>query len=228
MSFLQATFEKWRAQKREESGSRLAWYIAAEIVDRFYVSHGIRASSIQHEGLGYYGIQFSKVGCPVRHGKSKNLGRMTIQGNVENWISGSPGDHGLKLTSRLLAGEPTEPMIPDAIRHLQLPPFPSTPHTHCHHKRRGESFQLLFRVAALLAMEDRLHIDNGELAFYRGKSLDNLSQTPEHPGYFLFGKLVVRGDGFVLNPGKNCSLWELWMQGFSEKYIMDWVYDHQE
>ena len=44
-----------------------------------------------------------------------------MTGDVENWSTGGPGDHGLELAGRAEAGEPVEPLIAEAIAHLDLP-----------------------------------------------------------------------------------------------------------
>jgi len=218
---LLSAFEEWRHRHRQGWG--LAWYLAAELCDRFYSSHGIQPTTIVQDGLGYYGIQLSKVGCPVRQGKSTAIGRLTMEGNVENWVTGSPGAHGLKLVPRLQEGEPVGPMLEETIRFLGLQPFPSQTHFNCRHKRWGDSYRLLFRVAALLAMKQRLKLNNGQDALERGHSLDPQANMKEHPGYFVFGEIVVCGDGRVLPPHGDASLWELWMRGASEQDLVGWI-----
>ena len=49
---------------------------------------------IAKEGLGYYGIMLTQVGCPVEPASTKPYGRLTMAGDVENWRTGGPGDHG--------------------------------------------------------------------------------------------------------------------------------------
>ena len=48
---LHTEFEDWR--RRRDQGWGLAWYLAAEVMERFYASHGIAAVEIEKEGLGY-------------------------------------------------------------------------------------------------------------------------------------------------------------------------------
>ncbi|RYZ16428.1 MAG: hypothetical protein EOO70_04460, partial [Myxococcaceae bacterium] len=125
--------------RRNPGDSALSWYLAAEICDRFYCSHGIRPTIIEYP-FGFYGFEISKIGCRVRKGKSTMLGRLSIAGNVARWNTGSEGAHQLELVERMKRGEPIEPMVGEVIRFLGLPPFPSRSHLGCRHQRWGESY----------------------------------------------------------------------------------------
>jgi hypothetical protein len=126
------TYNYWR--RRYSNGWGLAWYLAAEFSERFYSSHGIRAEVIEHEGLGYYGIALHQLSCRVIH-EPKTLVRFTAEGNVENWMRGAPGDHGLKLIDRADKGESPDCLLQDAIRHIGLPMVAPAGHHACRHKR---------------------------------------------------------------------------------------------
>jgi hypothetical protein len=105
-----------------------------------------------HEGLGYYGITLDKVQCKI-HGKNDiTLGCFTMHGDVENWSSGSPGDHGFSAIKMCEEGKPIEKIIEQAIQHMQLPQIPNETHINCRHKRWGKSFELLFEISTLLAL----------------------------------------------------------------------------
>jgi hypothetical protein len=200
----------------------LAWYLAAELCDRFYASHGIVPMTIEHEGLGYYGIVLAETKCPVHGPRQRQLGRLTAHGDVENWVTGGPGDHGLKLEARARAGEPVGPMVAAAISHLRLPPFPKRSHATCRHKRWGDSYRLVFRVAALLALRhDELVVWNDPC--HAGP--DEIPVSAEHPwseppGSFFFhwkpATVSIAGDGRILEPSSQASLWESYMRGSGE------------
>jgi hypothetical protein len=219
-SLLRWAFEE--SVRQNPNTSPLSWYLAAEIANRFYCSHGVRPVVIEYP-FGFYGISIQKVGCPIRNGKAKSLGRMTIMGDVENWVTSSPGDHGLALARRFAEGEPVDGMLAEAIRFLGLSPFPSTSHNNCRHKRWGESYCLLFRLMALLAMKNEISVTNGESAYEQGAPIDPKASMKDHPGYFRVGKVIVRGDGIVLSPAGQGSVWEKWMSGTGEQELMEWL-----
>ncbi len=62
----------------------LAWYLAAELMQRLCISHGIAAVAIHREHMGYYGIVVRTCPCRV-HREARDLGRLTAAGNVENY-----------------------------------------------------------------------------------------------------------------------------------------------
>jgi len=43
----------------------LAWFLAYQFCQRYYVSHGIVPNVIDHDGLGYYGIRLDPLPCKV-------------------------------------------------------------------------------------------------------------------------------------------------------------------
>jgi hypothetical protein len=216
-------FEQYRQGRQ---GWGLAWWLAAELCERFHASHGIVPHVIEHEGLGYYGIQLDLVACPVNPTESEPLGRLTVGGDVENWRTGSPGDHGLPLIERERTGESLDGLLGDAVRHLGWPVRPERSHASCRHKRRGASFVLVFEVAALLALrhEGRIRVRNhpalvGDLA----REIDAESQRPEYPGLFVVETMngrrtAIAGDGRMLRP-QGRSLWEAYMQGQSPEAL---------
>jgi len=215
---LAVAFSNWLAT--HEQGWGLAWYLAAELCDRFYESHGIVPHVATHEGLGYYGIQVDQVQCSVHGREEKTLGRFTMGGNVENWVTGGPGDHGLKLEERVHRGEPVEPMVAEAIKHFRLQPYPATTHLNCRHKRWGASYVLMFRLAAIMALRYEGRISIWNHPFHTGRfarELDPKHEMKEHLGHFLFegpnGRVFLAGDGRVLEPAGQRSLWERYMAG---------------
>ena len=224
---LLAEYEEWRSQHR--SGWGLTWYLAAELCQRFYASHGIVLQTIFQEGLGYYGIAFVRRPC-LRQREQITLGRLTMNGDVENWSTGGPGDHGLELAGRAEAGEPVEPMITEAIAHLDLPAVPSTSHLNCRHKRWGDSAVLVFRLAAALALrhDGRIKICNDPDLLRRDVArLDPHADQSEHPGWTRLEvegrEVVLAGDGRVLRPPGHDSLWERYMRGETEGMLLGWL-----
>jgi len=213
-----------------EQGWGLAWYLAAELCERFYPSHGIVPHVIEQEGLGYYGIRLDTVRCPVHKGEEKTLGRFTMAGNVENWISGEPGDHGLKLEDRVSGGKPVGQIAAEAIQHLRLLPYPRTTHLNCRHKRWGASYVLMFRLAAIMALryDGRISIWNHTFHTERlARELDPKHGMKEHLGHFLLhsprGRVFLAGDGRVLEPVGEASLWERYMSGHTVDELLDSV-----
>ncbi len=223
---LLAEYERWRTT--HDQGWGLAWYLAAEVMERFYASHGIAAVEIEHEGLGYYGIGLVTEACP-RYRSRNRLGRFTAAGNVENWVSGGPGDHGLKLVDRARAGEPVSPMIGEAIRHLGLPAVPAVSHLNCRHKRWGGSAVLVFRLGAALALrhEGPVTIVNApEFTERLCGAKDPVKSKKEHLGWtYLRGKreVFLANDGRVLGPEGSESLWKRYMAGETEDGLLAWL-----
>ncbi len=216
-------------RNRHRTGWGLAWYLAAELAQRFHASHGIALTTIFHEGLGYYGIALDQLPCRQRR-KRKWIGRLTAQGNVENWSAGGPGDHGLELAERAKAGEPVEPMITEAIAHLGLPAFPKTSHLGCRHQRWGASAVLVFRLAAALALrhEGRIDICNEpDLLRREVASLDPRADQAEHLGWMCLktesSSVVLANDGRVLVPAGAESLWVRFMHGETEDELLAWL-----
>jgi len=231
---LRQAFEAWR-QRSGGDGWGLAWYLAAEFCERFYCSHGIVPHVIMREGLGYYGIQLDRLPCAVHgapcHRNPTTIGRFTMAGNVENWITGSAGDHGLKTGDRAAKGEPVAPMLAEAVRHLGLSPYPEKSHIHCRHHRWGGSYVLLFRLAAFVALnhEHSARVWNHPYLLEREcRPLDPAADQREHPGYFSIcsdkgRKVLLRGDGQVLQPAGADSLWERYMRGESAGDLYRWT-----
>ena len=208
----------WRRYKH---GWGLAWYLAAEINDRFYSSHGIRPEVIEHEGLGYYGIALQQLSCRVAQ-ERKMIGRLTGAGNVENWVTGSPGDHGLNLIERADEGESPNGLLRDAIGYIGMPILPPAGHHLCRHKRWGGSSVLVFRIAALIALRwnDKVQIWNHPAHVARlAAPLDPKRDMQEHPGYLIMAnarhEVFLVGDGRILKPAGCESLWDRYMSGDS-------------
>jgi hypothetical protein len=219
---LASRFECWRELKGPKNSWGLAWFLAAEFARRFYSSHGLVPWVIEREGLGYYGIEINCVRCGVNDAGSVPLGRFTMEGNVENWRSGSPGDHGLELIGQCERGVPTRDLIRAAVAHLGQEPIPNKSHLSCRHKRWGSSYVLLFDIAAYLALQyeaQDLGIWNHPFHLEQKlKSLDAKASIKEHPGGFLFTRhdreVLVAGDGRVLDDAGD-NLWLEYMKGGS-------------
>lgn len=218
-------YGRYRTEGRKGWG--LAWYLSWEFCRRFYASHGIVPKVIEHEGLGYYGIGLFTVACGL-HGKEDMLGRFTMAGNVENWKAhmGIP-----LMEERSASGEPLPFQVRDAVRCFGLPPYPAKSHLHCRHKRWGDSYVLVFEIAALLALrhEGRLRIWNHEFHTEKwGRKEDPQYGQKEHPGYFLFEpqtgrRVLIAGDGRLILPYQGGSVWERYMEGASVCELAAWV-----
>lgn len=225
-------FNNWRKDNREGWG--LAWYLAAEFCRRFYASHGIVSHVAAHEGLGYYGILLDYVPCKV-NGQKPSLGRFTIEGDVEPWAiyPDSVGSHLFPLVQRMKDGVTSEDLLKEAITAFRFPPYPEKTHLHCRHKRWGQSYVLAFELAARLALQfdgseiqiwnDPIHTEN-----LARKHDPNFGQK-DHLGHFLFRyqgrQVLLAGDGRVLIPQGEGSLWELFMAGESESKLAERILD---
>ena len=216
-----ALFESWRdlGGKRNEFG--LAWFLANQFCRRYYSSHGIAPHVILHEGLGYYGIQLDYLHCKVNGEAQKPLGRFTMMGDVENWLTGCAGDHALNTSKQFQDGVPTEQLLVQAISHMRIPAFPSQSHLNCRHKRWGRSYELVFEIATILSLRctENLNIWNHPDHVQRVlQEVDPRVDMQEHLGCFVFlnddNRVVVAGDGRLLDGSKR-NLWEDYMRGIS-------------
>jgi hypothetical protein len=169
-------------------GTGLAWYLAWEFCMRFYASHGICPWVIEHDDLGYYGIQLGLITCKINPSLTDPIGRMTAMGNVENWVSGTPGDHGLNTIEMCDGGVETDRIVAAAIRHMKLPVYSDPSHRDCRHRRRGKTYELMFTIATILALKTGQHtIWNS--SFHTEKILKELdpdANKSEHLGAFIF------------------------------------------
>jgi len=213
-------FEAWRHVRKAKNTRGLAWFMANEFCRRFYASHGIVPTVIDKEGLGYYGIRLDHVQCSINGGKTETLGRLTMAGDVENWLRGEPGDHGLRLTRMCDEGAETNELIRLAIRHLAIPAKPEKSHLSCRHKRWGLAYELLFSISTLIALrnEDEVEITNNDYNTREPLSVkDPEFGMSEHLGGFMFlrdGSMVlVSGDGRYIEPSKPGNLWQRYMEG---------------
>jgi len=175
---------------------------------------------IDKEGLGYYGIQLTHLSCTINGPQAKPLGRLTMAGDVENWRTGGPGDHGLELTEKCDAGLDVNELTCLAIRHLAIPPNPAKSHLNCRHKRWGQSYELVFTVAAILALRNdgEVSIANSEHETNRLiESEDPKSDMNEHMGGFIFryddATVLISGDGRFLKPDRPEHLRQRYMEG---------------
>ncbi len=213
-------FEHWRTVKRPEQSWGLAWFLASEFCRRFYASHGLVPWVLTHEGLGYYGITINQLPCSVNPSSDEALGRFTMGGDVENWRTGGPGNHGCNLMDRCASGVPTEQLILAAISHFNIPPLPAKSHLSCRHKRWGASYELCFEIATLVALQ----YEPGEIQIWNHpahtkRAIADYDPNPrmkEHPGAFLFisddSKVCIAGDGRLLDGGDQ-NLWVEYMSG---------------
>ncbi len=211
-------YHYWR--KRYKQGWGLTWYLAAELCERFYVSHGIAPIVVCFpSGPGFYGIGLTQRACRIN--EHVELGRLTAGGNVENWVTGGPGDHGLNLIDRAEAGVSPDTLIEEAIRHLNFPLLAPPGHTACRHKRWGSSYVLVFRLAALIALrwgEQALVLNHPDQVARKAEPLDPMFRAMhEHPGHFVIqiggNELVLASDGRVLLPSDDGNLWTSYMAG---------------
>jgi len=220
---LRAAFCRW--QEQYKNGWGLAWYLASELCERFYRSHGIVPHVILFEPVGgYYGISLNYVSCSI-HGENKeSIGRMTMAGDAEDWKEGFTKSRSLALAGRAASGESVESLLGEAIRFLGIPPYPEASHVNCRHKRWGGSFVLVFQIASLIALQ--YNNESGMDIWTKPSSweemddrLDAKKNLREHPGYIEMtngqNRIVVAGDGRVLIPSGVGSLWEAYLQGDS-------------
>lgn len=214
-------FESWRAVRNPRQDWGLAWYLAWQFCRRYYASHGIVPYVAEHEGLGYYGIQLDQVECRINGKGCRPLGRMTMTGDVENWLTGSPGDHGLDTARQCEGGAATELLVSQAIRFMGIPAIPAKSHVMCRHKRWGGSYELVFEIATIIALRTQGEIRIWNAPFHTHdvvRKADPKAAMTEHPGAFLFtghGKdVLVAGDGRLLD-GSGRDLWSEYMQGAS-------------
>ena len=215
-------FEQWRSNPREGNAFGLAWFLANEFCKRFYRSHGIVPHVINREGLGYYGIQLNELACEARPKSGEPLGRLTMCGNIENWLTGGPGDHGLKTHEMLMQGVPTAEIVALAIKHMRLTITPTRSHYSCRHHRWGNSYVLLFDIMTRLVLtqpDSEIILANSPKDVYPGRLIrkhDPLWDMKEHPGAFYVSdqdvSMLIAGDGRVLD-GSNRNLWSEYMSG---------------
>jgi hypothetical protein len=219
---LRELFRNWRTIEYSGNDWGLAWYLAYEFCRRFYASHGIVPHVISHEGLGYYGIQLENLQCSVNPASVEPYGRMAMCGDVENWRSGSPGDHGLKAQQMHVEGMETTAIVKAAIRHMDLPAMPTSSHVGCRHKRWGDSYVLCFEIATIIALRngfEKVSIWNHPEHTKRAiEELDPKNGMKEHPGGFLLRRdekmVVIAGDGRLLYESGD-DLWARYMAGES-------------
>lgn len=222
-------FEEWRANNSADQSWGLAWFLANEICKRYYASHGIVPWVIEHEGLGYYGITLNQLECKINKNESKELGRFTMSGNVENWATGSPVDHKLNTIKMCDDGVGTGTLIAESIRHFCLSPYPEKSHQYCRHKRWGDSYKLCFEIATIVALKYEGQVQIANHPFHTARNLESSDSKfgiSEHPGAFIFsgpkGTLSITGDGRLLGPiGEN--LWEKFMVGETVESLVDFI-----
>ena len=136
----------------------------------------------------------------------------------------------LGLSERIMKGEPVQPMVTEAIRHLGLQPFPEKSHIHCRHHRWGASYCLVFQLVSMIAIRSGNHADplnvwnEKEHTDKTARELDPKYDQKEHPGHFLLRAIersvLISGDGRVLQPDGQKSLWERYMNGESESELV--------
>lgn len=224
-------FEQWRAAKRPEQSWGLAWFLASEFCKRFYASHGLIPWVIDHDGLGYYGISIHQLPCQVNGNSEDAIGRFTRGGDVENWRTGGPGDHGCELIDKCARGMATEELIQIAISYFGISPLPHKSHVNCRHKRWGASYELCFELAALVALRyepNQVSIWNHPLHTQQAIADDSKNFLKEHPGAILFinasdeTKVCIAGDGRLLD-GSGVNLWHEYMRGMTAKALSNMI-----
>jgi hypothetical protein len=212
-------FEAWRLKHGSNPNWGLAWFLANEVCQRYYSSHRIVPHVIEKEGLGYYGLQFDPF-----NGYGESIGRMTAHGNVENWRTGRPGDHGLETSEMCAKGLPIKQIVEDAIRHLDVPSVPVATHLNSHHEEREKSYELVFEIATILALRNDKrdgfqiwnHLDSaGRLI----KELDPSARAKEHLNSFIFlqrggKKILITSDARLVGE-KEDNFWYRFMNGES-------------
>jgi len=227
MSVLEEGLAAFRRHNSE--GWALAWGIAAELCDRFHASHGLVPHVVIRDGLGYYGIRWEHAACPVHGPERRQLGRMSAGGDVENWITGEPGDHGLEMASQVRAGFRADRLLTGAIAHLGWPPAPIRSHARCRHARDGAAFSLVFRLVARLAIRhdrDTLSVITHPAVLPREvMALRPQAADAEHQGLVMLRNgrsgetLVLSTRGRMLVPDGD-SLWQRRMSGEGEDALL--------
>jgi hypothetical protein len=227
------SFRRWHSTNPDCNGWGLAWYFAAEFVGRFHVSHGHEVYVIKQEGLGYYGIAVGTPAAPrCIEREPRIIGRFTMAGNVENWSTGSPGDHGLQAVRLVVAGADPADLMPEVVRHLGMGPHPSQRHRACRHRHRGSSYVLVVNVIAQIALRHSTAVAIDSLVDLRRTTLtdpDAQAGGKDPPGYFRLrglpgDEIAVSGDGRVISGGRlSKSLWEQYMAGASVGTLVDEV-----
>jgi hypothetical protein len=203
-------FEQWQKCQTEKPFWGLTWFLASQICKRYYSSHGIVPWVINKEGLGYYGILFSELPCSINK-SPRQLGRLTMAGNTENWLRGIPGNHCYKGEENCENGASISTLIQESINPLNLPVLPHSSHLSCRHKRWGDSYIMCFEIAACIALRyghEQVEIWNGtsDIRHYLSK-YDSKTHINEHPGGFLFQtnetEVFLAGDGRLLHPTES-------------------------
>jgi hypothetical protein len=186
---------------------------------------------IEHEGLGYYGLRLDRVPCLVNGAREHSIGRITASGDVERWTDGEMSEsRRISLVERAANGEDLFVLLQAAIKHLDLAPLPSSSHYDCRHKRWGDSYTLIFHLAAQLALRADRAVTIWNHSFHTARlarEMDADFDLPEHPGHFLIsgrkGQVLIAGDGRVLVPTNERSLWRRYMEGESPDQLTAWL-----
>lgn len=220
-------FERWRKRKGPEDSWGLAWFLASQLCQRFYASHGIVPYVIVRSGLGYYGIALQRLPCKVSSEERSSIGRLTMGGNAEDWRRGSDeiGGHGLNLITKCESGAPTSFLVGELLRYFDFPIYPPKGHLHCRHKRWGASYQLCFDIATILALRhENIFILNNPDHVAGFRDFDKSLIIKEDPGTFVItanaNTVILRGDGNLIAPERK-DLWNEYMRGMSVKELAD-------
>jgi hypothetical protein len=229
---IEQVFKNWQKRQTKKPFWGLAWFLALQLCKRFYSSHGIVPWVINKEGLGYYGILFSELPCSINK-PPRQLGRLTMARNTENWLRGGPGGHGHKGVDDCENGESISTLITESIKQLNFPALPRSSHLYCRHKRWGDSYILCFEIAACIALRyghEQVGIYNSpsNIRHYLSK-YDPKTQINEHPGGFLFltneAVVFLAGDGRLLHPTKS-NMWEEYMLGQTPYEFSNIIINH--
>lgn len=223
-------FKHREAKLRAEPSWGLSWFLAFEFMTRFYRSHGLVAYPILK--MGYYGIALKLISCPVngkQHPVSSAIGRFSMMGNVENWITKSKDQ--VDLSDWFSEGKTIESIVNKAIETLRVAPFPPSSHIGCRHNRWGASYLLCFELAAILAIRhgfDKISIwsEYHHLERLLDKNVLKFSKQ-QHPGGIhirTIGKghkeIFLRGDGKLIIPEEK-NIWREFMSGRCSSQLAD-------
>jgi hypothetical protein len=229
---IEQLFKNWQKCQIEKPFWGLTWFLASQICKRFYASHGIVPWVINKEGMGYYGILFSELPCSVNK-HPRQLGRLTMAGNTENWLSVGSEIQGRKGEIDCENGASISTLITESINHLSFPAMPHSSHLSCRHKRWGDSYTLCFEIATCIA----LRFGHEQIGIWNSPSdirhciskYDPKMQIKEHPGGFLFltneAEVFLVGDGRLLHPAES-NMWEMYMLGQTPYELSNVIINH--
>ncbi len=208
---VRALFELWRSEHKCEDGWGLAWYLAYEFCVRFYASHGILPGIMEHDGMGYCGIQLEQVQCKINPEPMPPLGRITASGNIENWTAPTLKDKGVNTIEMCDSGEELDRIVAASISHMRIPPFRGRSHKRCQHNNRGKAYEIMFAISTILALRndyEKLRIWNRPFHTQQVVlEMDHLASNRENDGAFIFEgdqrRIVISSSAHLLGVGEG-------------------------